>query len=193
MRGPRAEPLPISPVQRDLLQRIQRQQTADQRLVRRATILLALADDPCVDAVARRLNLTRVTVRLWRDRWVAATDDLRRAEQASDARQLEGALRGLLDDAPRPGKPATFGPEQVVQIVAVACEPPAKSDRPIDHWTDRELADEVQKRRIVPKISPRTVGRFLKRGRPPAAPEPLLAQREPGRPRGVPRPGGRGL
>jgi putative transposase len=61
-------------------------------------------------------------------------------------------------------------------VVAVACEPPEKSGRPIDHWTARELADEVQKRRIVPAISPRTVGRFLKGGRAAAAPQPLLAE-----------------
>lgn len=30
--------------------------------------------------------------------------------------------------------------EQIVQIVAVACEQPASSGRPISHWTPRELA-----------------------------------------------------
>jgi hypothetical protein len=63
--------------------------------------------------------------------------------------------------------------------VAVACEPPEESGRPISHWTSRELADEVKKRRIVAAISPRSVGRFLKRGRVAAAPEPLLAQCRP--------------
>jgi putative transposase len=176
MRGPRASALQVSPAQQDVLRRIQRQQTADQRLVRRASILLALAANPCVDAVARQLGLTRVTVRLWRDRWIAATADLHRAEQDLTPAQFRRLLEQFLDDAPRPGTPATFSPEQIVQIVAVACEPPEKSDRPIDHWTSRELADEVQKRGIVPKISPRSVGRFLKRGRVAAAPQPLLAQ-----------------
>ena len=45
--------------------------------------------------------------------------------------------------------------------MAVACELPEQSDRPITHWTTRELADEVIKREIVPSISVRTVGRFL--------------------------------
>jgi putative transposase len=67
----------------------------------------------------------------------------------------------------------------LVQLVAVACEPPDLSGRPIDHWTSRELADELKKRRIVPAISPRSVGRFLKRGRTPTPPQPLLAQRRP--------------
>jgi len=137
---------------------------------------LALAVDPCVDAVARQLGLTRVTVRHWRDRWREATADLQRAEQDQDRHRLRTLLEQILDDAPRPGKPATFTPEQIVRIVAVACEPPEKSDRPIDHWTSRELADEVQKRRIVSAISPRSVGRFLKAGRTSTASEPLLAQ-----------------
>ena len=186
MRGPRAAALQVSPAQLDVLRRLQRQQTADQRRVRRASIILALADDPCIDTAARQLGLTRVTVRLWRDRWLAATADFQRVEAESKPHALAKLLEAFLDDAPRPGKPATFGPEQIVQIVAVACEPPEKSDRPIGHWTCRELADEVQRRRIVARISPRSVGRFLKRRRPPAAPEPLLAQREPRRPRGLP-------
>jgi putative transposase len=176
MRGPRATPLQVSPEQRDALQRLQRQQTADQRLVRRAAIILALAADPCVAAVAKQLRLSRVTVRCWRDRWIEATPDLHRAEQERTPQHIRAILEHLLDDAPRPGGPATFSPEQIVRIVAVACEPPEQSDRPISHWTSRELADEAKKRRIVADISPRSVGRFLKRGRVAAAPEPLLAQ-----------------
>ncbi|HMB03391.1 MAG TPA: helix-turn-helix domain-containing protein [Isosphaeraceae bacterium] len=182
MRGPRAASLQISTAQQDLLRRFQRQQTADQRLVRRASIILALADNPCVEAVARRLGLTRVTVRHWRDRWLAATAAPQRAEQDQTPQQLRRLLEQVLDDAPRPGTPAIFSPEQIIQIVAVACEPPEKSARPISHWTSRELADEVKKRQIVTDISPRSVGRFLKRGRVAAAPEPLLAQCQPSRP-----------
>lgn len=179
MRGPRAAALQVSPLQQDWLQRLQRQQTADQRLVRRASIILALAAHPCIEAVALQLRLTRLTVRHWPDRWLEATADLQRAEQDQDRHRLRTLLGQVLDDAPRPGTPATFTPEQIVQIVAVACEPPEESGRPISHWTSRELADEVKKRRIVAAISPRSVGRFLKRGRVAAAPEPLLAQCRP--------------
>jgi putative transposase len=179
MRGPRATAIQVSPAQQAVLQRIQRQQTADQRLVRRATIILALAAMACIEAVARELGLTRVTVRLWRDRWREAMPALQRAEQEPCPQPLCRLVEHLLDDAPRPGKPATFTPEQIVQIVAVACEPPEQSGRPLDHWTSRELADEVQKRGIVPAISARSVGRFLKRGRSAAAPQPLLAQCPP--------------
>ena len=91
-------------------------------------------------------------------------------------------MRGILADEPRSGTPATFGPEQVCQIVALACEPPEASERPITHWTPRELADEAVQRGIVPGISPSSVGRFLKGGRTSAAPQSLLADADTGCP-----------
>jgi hypothetical protein len=48
----------------------------------------------------------------------------------------------------------------------MACEEPEDSQRPISHWTAREVADEAIKRGIVDNISPRSAGRFFKRGRP---------------------------
>jgi putative transposase len=181
MPGPGAAAIAVSAVQQALLQRLAQRQTAPQRLVRRVGVILALAANPCIDAVARQLGLTRVSVRLWRDRWLQAADVLGRAEQeeAPEASLLD-LIEQVLADAPRPGCPATFRPEQIVGIVAVACEPPAHSGRPISHWTARELADEAGKRHIVKNISPRSVGRFLKTGRVAAAPKPLLAQRQPG-------------
>ncbi len=70
--------------------------------------------------------------------------------------------RALLTDAPRPGAPGKFTPEQVTMILAVACEPPEKSGRPITHWTAHELADEVVKRGIVVSISTSQVSRYLR-------------------------------
>jgi putative transposase len=175
---PQPVALALSSTQLALLQRLARRQTADQRLVRRACILLALAADPCIEATARQLGLTRLTVRHWRDRWLQAAPQLRQAEQEHvPPSTLLALIERVLVDAPRPGAPASFSPEQIVQLVAIACEPPEQCGRPLDHWTARELADEVKKRGIVPDISPRSVGRFLKGGRATAAQEPLLAQR----------------
>ena len=72
--------------------------------------------------------------------------------------------------------PGTFEPEQIAQIIAVACEDPQDCGRPVSHWTPRELTDEVIKRGIVVSISPRSVGRFLKRSGFEAPPESLLAE-----------------
>ncbi len=104
-------------------------------------------------------------MRQWRHRWLESAEQLQtaQAEGISDS-ELMQKLVALLSDEQRPGGPAKFSLEQIVQIVAVACEQPESSGRPISHWTPRELAAEVVKRGIVQAISPRSVGRFLKRG-----------------------------
>jgi putative transposase len=87
---------------------------------------------------------------------------------------------GALADHPRAGTPATFTAEQIVQIVAVACEDPADSGRPVSHWTPREVAEEVRKRGLIETISTRSVGRFLKSGGFTAPSGRVLAQRQAG-------------
>lgn len=124
MRGPRAAALQVSPAQEELLRRLQRQQTADQRLVRRASIILALAANPCVDAVARQLGLTRVTVRHWRDRWLAATPALQRAEQDQAPQQLRRLLEHLLDDDPGPGRRPPSAPSRSSRSSPSPVSPP---------------------------------------------------------------------
>jgi hypothetical protein len=57
----------------------------------------------------------------------------------------------------------TYTAEQYCQILQVALEPPSQSGRPINDWSSRELADEVNKRGICEKISASQVGRFLKK------------------------------
>src|SRR4051812_42387044 len=112
MPGPSAIPVALSQRQRALLQSLLQRQTASQRLARRVAVVQALDADPNVEAAARRLRLTRLTVRHWRDRWLAAEPALLRAEQGQDPdRRLLALIEHALDDAPRPGGPATFTPE----------------------------------------------------------------------------------
>jgi putative transposase len=76
----------------------------------------------------------------------------------------ELTLADRLADAPRPGTPPTFTPEQICAILALACEPPEASGVPITHWSQSALAREAVKRRLVETISHGSVGRFLKGG-----------------------------
>ena len=102
-------------------------------------------------------------MRLWRSRWVAASQRLAVAEQeGGEEQRLSTLMEEILSDEYRSGTPATFTPEQVVQLVAISCENPAASERPISHWPPRELAAEAVKRKIVESISTRSAGRFLK-------------------------------
>ncbi len=148
--------------------------------MRRAKVILAAATGGKNASIGRQVGVTREMSRLWRRRWWERQEALLAAEVEGGEAALEAVVRGILADEPRSGTPATFGPEHICQIVALACEPPEASERPITHWTPRELADEAVQRGIVPSISPSSVGRFLKRGRAPAAPQPLLAHADAG-------------
>jgi putative transposase len=99
--------------------------------------------------VAQQLCIWRKTVGQWRRRWQDA------AASASVAARLS--------DAPRRGAPATFTPEVICQIMALACEDPETLDVPISHWSQSELARQAVARGIVKSISHGSVGRFLKK------------------------------
>jgi putative transposase len=158
-----------------VLEQIVRRASSPQQLVARAKLVLGAAAGETNAGAGRRAGQSRETARLWRSRWAAAAEALLAAEAEGDDRAPEVVILAVLADEPRPGAPATFTPEQICQIVALACTPPAEAGRPIDHWTSRELADEAVARGIVARISATTVGRFLGRGQPQAAPHPLLA------------------
>ena len=131
------------------------------------------------DYIAKELKLSRTTVALWRERFAAATADLTTASEQLDDKELLSITETLLSDNYRAGTPATFSAEQVLQIIALACETPADSKLPSSHWTAQELATEAMKRGIVKSISAQSIARFLKRGRPQTSCEPLLVESRP--------------
>jgi putative transposase len=163
MPSPEAQVITLSKPQQNILAQIVRRTTHPYRLVRRARLILLAAQGVSNTAMSQQLDLHRAQVRLWRDRWYSAAESLRLAEQSSES-ALTQKIMDILNDDERPGTHSKFSVEQIVQIVAVACEPPEKSHRPVTHWPPTELAAEVIKRGIVTTISPRSVGRFLKRG-----------------------------
>jgi len=161
MPGPSAPKIILCDQEHQELLALIRAHKTPQHLSFRAQIILRLAAGHHTSEVAEHFQTTRLTVRRWRQHWLGRAD---------------ATVTERLQDAPRPGAPATFSAEQWCQIMALACEPPEASGRPISHWTPRELADEAVKRGFVERISERHVGRFLKSGRPQAASQPLLAQ-----------------
>lgn len=183
MPTPKAIPIVLSEPQQHLLEQIVRQTTNPYRLVRRAQLILAAAAGRSNQQISQQWALDRGQVRLWRQRWVDARERLERIETAdADASGLLPAITAVLSDEARPGTPPRFRVEQVVQIVALACETPQASQRPVNQWSPRELADEAKKRGIVEQVSPRSVGRFLTGSQLTTASQPLLAERQPRRP-----------
>jgi transposase len=124
-----------------------------QQIALRSRIILATAAGKNNSQIAKEFQISLDTVRLWRKRWLTlqpiALEDL--------------SVEERLEDLPRPGAPARITPDQRAQIQALACEKPEDAHRPITHWTNREIADEILQRSILEQISARHAARLLKR------------------------------
>ena len=93
------------------------------------------------------LNINSGDITKWTKRWIDRAQD---------------TVLERLSDLPRPGVPDTFTPEQICQMVAMVCENPETYGRPISHWSQKELVDEMIKQGIVKTISQSQVCRILK-------------------------------
>lgn len=177
MRGPKPTAIVLSERQRCILEQIVRRQTSPQQQVRRAKIILTMAEGKNNQQTAQNLKVHRETVLQWRSRWLVEVPRLTAAEITGVGdKELLVMIEETLLDEPREGAPVKFTAEQVAQIIALACSEPRASGRPSSQWSAGELAAEAVKRGIVQQISARSVQRFLKRSRLKAASEPLLAQ-----------------
>lgn len=142
------KPLNLNEEEREHLQQLVNRHNTPQQLALRASIILLADERRNHQDIARELGISRDMARLWRNRWLELS-------------QKEVPIVERLQDAERAGAPATFSLEQIVQLFAMACEPPEKYGRPMSEWTAGELADEMVNQGIVESISPRHVGRLL--------------------------------
>lgn len=152
----------LSEKQLDILQKITRSTTASQRLVQRARVILFAFERRRNEEIADEVKLHRRQVGFWRRRWKESFDALVSIECREAHAKLCRAVEDVLSDAPRSGAYGNFTAEQITLIMAIACEPPELSGRPVAEWTHAELADEAFKRGIVCSISASQVGRYLR-------------------------------
>jgi len=141
----------------------------------RSQIIINAAKGWSNNTIEQNMGIDPKTVKLWRDRYSAQYEELRRVE-AETPHKMRKAIEKVLSDSPRPGGPPTFKDEQVAAIIAMACEDPAKFGLPFSHWTPELLQIEVIKLGIVKSISVRHIGRFLKRKRSTTEPGSILAE-----------------
>lgn len=102
--------------EREELRRRAPSRTAPARAVERARLVLAVHGGESAPAVARRLGIGADVVRQWIKRF-----------------NTEG-LPGL-EDRPRSGRPLTYTPEQVGQVLATAATKPERLGLPFGCWT----------------------------------------------------------
>jgi transposase len=113
------------------IERLAASRTEPARLVERGQILRLSLQGHRVPAIARALGVAEDTVRCWLKRFNAAG--------------LEG-----LADGPRSGRPATYTPEQVGEVVATALTDPQGLGLPFGCWTLDRLAVYLNEERGLP-------------------------------------------
>jgi len=124
------------------LERRVRAGTTAQRDVARAQVVLAAAAGLGSDEVAERLGVSVDMVSTWRGRFSVA------------------GMAGLCD-RPRSGRPPRLTPQERIEIVALACEPPP-AEHGLAGWTLDRLQEAVTRRGIA-QISRSHLGTLLAR------------------------------
>ena len=126
-----AGPLPVSVEQRQTLESLVRAQNTAQSVVLRARIVLLASEGHANHAIAEKLETTRTTVLLWRERFTTA------------------GLSGLRKVAPGRGRKASIPAATIRDIVerTLRTEPAGAT-----HWSCRTMAEAVG-------VSPDTVNR----------------------------------
>jgi len=113
------------------IDKLARSRTAPAREVERAHIILLASRGKRVPAIAKELELTEITVRTWLQRFNAAG--------------LEG-----LQDRPRSGRPVTYQPEQVAEVLATALTDPQQLHQPFACWTLDRLETYLNEEKKIP-------------------------------------------
>jgi len=163
-----APPITIPKEAYPILKSIINSGKAEKRLVERASFIVRMGEGLPNTWIAEEFKVENNTVRKWRARWLAAQEELhalieREKVEKQRTKELAEQVRKILSDKQRPGVAMKYTAEQYCQILQVALERPEESGRPINAWTARELAAEVNKRGICERISATQVGRFLKK------------------------------
>jgi len=115
----KAAPILLTEQERTSLQTWARARSQPQRLVQRARIVLLAADGIESKEIATKLRVSRPTVQLWRERFLAFR------------------TAGLEKDAPRPGRIPRIADDKIAAIVEATLhgEPPNAT-----HWSTRVMA-----------------------------------------------------
>jgi transposase len=117
--------------ERQTIEALANSRTAEARIVERARIILATARGSRPTTIARQLGVSRPTIYLWVHRF--------------NAQGPSG-----LEDQPRAGRPATYPPEQVAEVLAAALTDPKALGLPFGSWTLDRLQVYLNEQKGIP-------------------------------------------
>jgi transposase len=117
--------------ERKAIERLAHSRTEAARLVERAKILWFASQGESAPKVAKRLGMDPRTVLTWLKRFNG------------------GGLAGL-QDQPRSGRPATYAPEVVAEVLATSLTPPPQLGQPFGCWSIRRLETYLNEEKGIP-------------------------------------------
>ena len=120
----------LTAAEQSAIEKLARSRTAPAREVERARMILLASRGKRVPAMAQALELTETTVRTWLNRF------------------NEAGLDGL-QDRPRAGRPVTYQPEQVAEVIATALTDPRQLNQPFACWTLDRLATYLNEEKQI--------------------------------------------
>ena len=121
---------PLTPDEREVVERTARSRTAPARVVERARIVALARDGAGVAVISRTVGVCEDTARRWIKRFNA------------------GGLAGLAD-AGQPGRPPTYTAEEVGEAVAASLTKPDDLGLPFGSWTLDRLAAYLNEERGI--------------------------------------------
>jgi transposase len=130
-----------SSAEQEAIERLARSRTAPARTVERARIVLLSRSGDTVEEIAETLGVCPDTVRRWIHRF--------------DRHGIDG-----LADQPRAGRPPTYSPAEVGEVVAASLTKPADLGLPFACWTLDRLAAYLHETKGVP-IKRSRIGEIL--------------------------------
>ncbi len=121
----------LTPEEQRTIERLAHSRTAEARVVERAQLIWHADQGASVPTIARELGLHPQTVRHWLKRFNA------------------NGLAGL-HDQPRGGRPATYTPDQVAEVIATALTDPQTLGQPFASWTLDRLEVYLNEEKGIP-------------------------------------------
>lgn len=155
----------LTKLQSDYLTNLKNSRKSSKDLSKRSEVILLFSSGSNYKEIMKYTGLSNKPVIKWCLRWHSTSDNLLTLEKSSQvsASSYRKAIRNVLSDAPRSGRPPRITPEQQCKIISLSCQPPdANSAEKGSVWSVRALTREIKYQNIVPVISKTWVGDFLK-------------------------------
>ncbi len=135
MRRRKPSIIKISRADQQTIKRLLRDGRTQQRVVRRAQVLLAMKNrKTVVEELCQKVQMTRIGI------WFLC-------------RRYETVGLSAMYDAPRSGRPRAILALERVSIEQLACSEPSGVGLEMTHWSTRSLAKIAMKQGLVPHIA----------------------------------------